>query len=563
MASTLTKASQVMFKHGTQTSLDTLRSNKTAVTGAFYLTNDTHRLYVGNDSGIPVPVNEGIVSYANLAAAMAALGINGTVEKPELAGQFIYLKDTGILAIFNGKELVQINSDTNTTYVYEDSVTCTKGVVTVTGTLKDNSKEDCGELTFDLGGANGIVVSLASGKITVTGPTLKVISGSGTGKNSTVNIGLQYTDPADGTVKTASSFNIKGSTDVTVSKDGNDVKIEAVDTTLDGNEERNYAVEQGFHVVVGDTKRETSGGDIDPIITLGDNSTEYHFQNGKMNLPVYTKSEIDDIVIDFNAMEYKGVFPPTGSAITQLSGLTNVKNGDTYKAAKNLTVNANGVKADAGDLIIAHGNTENEDGYIDATVVWEVIPSGNEDTQYILNAITGGFELVPNSGGTSGTVEFAGTKKIKMSQTTTESANGDTTKFTFEHETTTRTDTTSTAYDAQSGVAAEYVMKSVTLTTIDAAAEKDGVKTDTYGHVTGTVQKAWTIKDTNAVMDSMTVEAAASDNMATVTLTPALRQSDGTVKEAEGKLYIQSDNANLEVTATGTKVSIDLIWGTF
>ena len=56
----LTGTPQIAFRHGTQSNLNTLRTNKTATAGTFYLTNDTHRLYVGVGDGDAVPVNEGI-----------------------------------------------------------------------------------------------------------------------------------------------------------------------------------------------------------------------------------------------------------------------------------------------------------------------------------------------------------------------------------------------------------------------------------------------------------------------------------------------------------------------
>jgi len=56
----------VLFKQGTQASLDTIRTNKTAIEGSFYLTNDTHRLYIGRANGDAVPVNEGVNTVATL-----------------------------------------------------------------------------------------------------------------------------------------------------------------------------------------------------------------------------------------------------------------------------------------------------------------------------------------------------------------------------------------------------------------------------------------------------------------------------------------------------------------
>ena len=80
--------SGVAFKQGTQTALNSLMTNGGASEGTFYLTNDTHRLYVGrtrtSDSKVvPVPVNEGITTVANLAALEAVHTAN--------VGDFYYI----------------------------------------------------------------------------------------------------------------------------------------------------------------------------------------------------------------------------------------------------------------------------------------------------------------------------------------------------------------------------------------------------------------------------------------------------------------------------------------
>ncbi|MBP3801476.1 MAG: hypothetical protein J6I85_05610 [Clostridia bacterium] len=56
----------VLFKQGTQSALNEIRSNKTAIEGSFYLTNDTHRLYIGRANGDAVPVNEGVNTVTSL-----------------------------------------------------------------------------------------------------------------------------------------------------------------------------------------------------------------------------------------------------------------------------------------------------------------------------------------------------------------------------------------------------------------------------------------------------------------------------------------------------------------
>jgi hypothetical protein len=93
------------FLSGTQASLDTLRTNGGATEGAFYLTNDTHRLYIGTTEDskvIPVPVNEGVVTVASVSVLPA------TAE----SGQFYFATAENVLCVWSKGQWVQINPDT-------------------------------------------------------------------------------------------------------------------------------------------------------------------------------------------------------------------------------------------------------------------------------------------------------------------------------------------------------------------------------------------------------------------------------------------------------------------
>ena len=99
--------SKVLFLQGTQSNLNNLISAGGAKEGAFYLTNDTHRLYIGRTVGgkvIPVAVNEGVSTVADVNS-LPSTGVN--------AGEFYYASENNILCVYNGTKFVQINSDTN------------------------------------------------------------------------------------------------------------------------------------------------------------------------------------------------------------------------------------------------------------------------------------------------------------------------------------------------------------------------------------------------------------------------------------------------------------------
>lgn len=120
------------FTSGLQADLNTLITNGGASEGTFYLTTDTHRLYIGREvtadtqatgtfttKTIPIPVNEGIQTVTNLSDLPSAAN----------PGEFYYVTGSNILCIYSGSGSntsgwVQINANTDTdTIVSSNSVT--------------------------------------------------------------------------------------------------------------------------------------------------------------------------------------------------------------------------------------------------------------------------------------------------------------------------------------------------------------------------------------------------------------------------------------------------------
>lgn len=145
----------IKFLSGTQTDLNKyflgsgdLKSG-TAVEGAFYLTLDTHRLYIGrkiDDNGvakvIPIPVNEGIQAVSTIS--------NLPNRNEANAGEFYYINSDNILAIYNGKEWVQINPDTDNT-VELTSLNISAGK-TINGTYTKATTYNSGETYYTYNG---------------------------------------------------------------------------------------------------------------------------------------------------------------------------------------------------------------------------------------------------------------------------------------------------------------------------------------------------------------------------------------------------------------------------
>lgn len=114
----------VSFKRGLQADLP----NSNIVDGAFYLTTDTNRLYVGGANNKLELLNQSIKFYTY----DQVFSENSTVPKVE--GQFYYLRDKNILCTFAKTkthpdgEWVQINPDHNdNTLVYVSGLNVTKG----------------------------------------------------------------------------------------------------------------------------------------------------------------------------------------------------------------------------------------------------------------------------------------------------------------------------------------------------------------------------------------------------------------------------------------------------
>lgn len=117
-----------------------------AIEGAFYLTSDTHRLYIGRSiqvdnatKTVPIPVNEGIQSVSN-ASALSSIDAH--------AGEFYYAEQENILCIYNGTEWVQINPDTDTNDTIKVKNVIISSAETVTGTYKKASSSYNNSTTY-------------------------------------------------------------------------------------------------------------------------------------------------------------------------------------------------------------------------------------------------------------------------------------------------------------------------------------------------------------------------------------------------------------------------------
>lgn len=577
------------FKYGTQAKLNELRTTKKATTGTFYLTNDTHRFYVGTDTGDAVPVNEGI-SIVTLAE------FNALTSNATNAGQFVYISDQNILAVSTGANgWVQINSVKDTTYTLDQDFTTftetitdddNKSVTRVNGAsikiiLKgSNNSSDNSLFTFE--GENGVVIAegTADGQFQVYGPSISAVVDS---EGNKATIGLQDKDG-----KTHSSIKVMGGTNVTISGSDDVISVSAIDTKLDGKAKpaKDAVQNVGFKILATDTAGATSGSNLDPIIRIGanpENPVDIHFnkvgESGIATLPVYTKSEIDAKYLNFNAMTYKGVFEgstfPASGAVSE-SYPEGIKNGDTYIAGTEIIeagVTENPLTAKIGDLIIATGTEDPTTGLLTA-VTWEVVPAGNEDTTYQFKAADNGLEFYEKALGATAIKRAHLKINGDGSHITVEkTVSGNNVDLKVKHNLLTTSKPNAIADEAERSISVSKdgvtyrANDFITHTTEVQAAEAKNITTDDAGHVSKIQDILYKVKDTNARIHKDTLKAtgatAGSTTKAVISHETSLIHSSGAVHSKGSSLTLQSDTIKVSANTSGDTVSMDLVWGTF
>lgn len=598
----------VLFKQGTQASLDTIRTNKTAVEGSFYLTNDTHRLYIGRPNGDAVPVNEGVNTVATLDDLPNVTAQNA----PSYVGQFYYVTGANILCVYSASVQsgavnggwVQINPNTDTHLSdLKINITVADGVATVATSIIEtngipgsNTAGDTTTKNFKVAGAGGVTISTTNASdgnndvLTITGDQYGIAAGNDNSALGTVDLQLTSTTNHN------SSVTFKGSNTVSVTKDGTAIKIDATNTELASATGANET--NGFSVTVADTAGNSEKATINPQIKIGGATADQEtvtFQNGTATLNVYTITEMDRKMAGLDAMTYRGTVGLTRTiASVATSG---VKVGDTLLLDDDIAsvTTENGNKpAKKGDMIIARG-TEGSDGNItSATLVWDIVPSGDDsykDTNYIGKPTEGtgaagdgnfagksyqGFKLqdtiesesvgevdiyagdnltISGSAYTKGT-DIIG-NKILISHANVASSGGSAAPATKEISSGSET-------TFQQGVGSPLSFTAVTQVT-----------RDTKGHVIGVKTKDITVVDTQAVIDKNDYQstAATSNGVTTATVTNTIHSSKTNgdqVSNQAGTFALASSSIQLTTTNSGsgnnpksTTITADIVWGTF
>lgn len=548
---------QVLFKLGSQTNLNSLLTNgTTAVPNAFYVTNDTHRIYFGIEDGDKtrvVPLNQGVIT------------VESAKDLNKIPGQFYYIGGSNVLCVWNGSEWVHINPDTNV-YVDGHTIKTETGTATnsakISSTVEQNNGSDKTD-SWSLIGGDHIVVTAGTKAITIKCDLVYSLNVNSVTGGVEVKL-------LEGTATDAGKFTIKGSNGVAVSLSGTTITVNGSDNKTLAENQALSGVTMGFDAsgklttTVTQKSGTSKSGDVTPKIKLGSNTEEYAFENGVATLPVYTKSEVNTKLQELDAVRYKGVVTDTTPLPT-----TNVSIGDAWKLGIANVVYTPGPGATAattkvGDLLIANG-TEGSDGYITAaTLYWDYIPSGDdiEDTTYKGVAVKGtadtgehGLKIVTNNSGSEEaklTIQ-KGNDWIKVNSS---NSSGKTNKVTIKHSEpgalTAPTPGTDTDQAAVASKTITYV---------------SGITTDAAQHITGYTLTTSKFTDTNSAIsaNTATLEETSADKTVKVTTTVTTTTAAGSATSKASSYSITSANDNIKLDADNTNkaITIGMVWGSF
>lgn len=535
----------VMFKRGLQSKLPA-----TAVNGAFYLTTDTNRLYVGvADGKAPVLLNQTIQFIDSLGALNTMSNAWTPNEKLDHKNDIYYIVNGAdgnpgnILATWDGSKWIQINPDSNTYVTGFGLGVQANGDTAANATFQitDNAGNQNLLQTLTLQGANGIKVGVSGKVITFTGDTYS-LDNTVANNEATVTLASANTD-------NDSSITIKGGNNVSITTDS-DKKIIVNSTDTYVNQVK-LSVSNGeltTSIAQNDPNKGVSSNAQKLYFTLGDNATEYGI-NG--SLPVYTQTEVDNLFKQLNGLTYIGTVGQNGlysdlDVTDGITGLTDIHNGDMFMVSGSEVIyNAGGSKAHQGDLLIATGS-ENADGVL-TSITWNYVPSGDDtvtDTTYSFNTAPASNRFtITNNVGTGGLqVTYTNGTAIDVVSTDATSSGVSGMSVAINHADVPHTDSTGTTISGADN------FKAITK-----------VAVNKQGHVTEVETTDITVPKYSAGAISVT-KGTDPNVTSSAVLTNALYK-DGTYVAGE-VTNIVSDTLVLDAPK-GNTMSINLEWGEF
>lgn len=538
----------VKFKLGTQASLNTLKaSQKGWEVGTFYLTSDSSRLYIGQADELAL-LNKSVEIYTNLAALKAK-----TTTSTE--GDIAYCVTENVLAYYNGTTWNQINPDDDTilTALTQVVSSVTDGVkITTNGTNSDAGKSvTAADVTIT--GAKGAKVAMANNKaLTITGDTYTLNVQEHADATNDIDLVL------DSALQDASTVHIKGGDNVTITKvaDSNSIQIAAKDTKLN-DISLGLGANGELQVGASDTgttnvlKKQKLGYFVDgSYYGIGSDTKQ-------VDLPVYSKDQVDALINKLDGMTYRGTIGTSGTTFTMNASFNVLKGGTAAEIhigdmflvqGGNLTY-ATGKTAGIGDLLIAtakDGKSETNGVLAIGDVEWTYVPSGDDqqiDTTYIFKAegATDSMTITSsNGGGVVGKIAFAEGDGIVIDSTDNGGNAPNQLNVTIKHDT----------YDTTPTTDSKSLTNGGTFDVIDSV-------TYDNGHITGINTKTIQTLEYKPGPDSASKDA----NTNSVTVTHTLQAGTSLVSDTNAKMVLKSDT--LKLTASGSTVTADLVWGSF
>ena len=568
---------KILFLQGTQAKLDGMTSS---TVGAFYLTNDTHRLYLGmSATAAPVPVNQGVTFLAN-ENALPNMNSASDEQKKNVAGQFYFLTDKNILCVYSNNQWVQINSDTTIKEVKFGAEADTNGGVNVSLAITDtrNTIKTADNLILK-GNSN---VTIKASDATISGSAVKVITFS-VPDGDTYSLGTEITNGVDFGSPNANggvgkiilnaskgadtSVNIEAGKNIKITGSGTndkDIKIEGKDFGLDSVIVTPEKAE-GFSITVKNNANQQKDGFLNPIIKVDTNTAKYVKGTADLSNFVYSKKQVDDKFVGLDAMRYMG----TVASINDLVALTDVENGNTYKftganikvssltADQKTKINTEGLtEIRRGDVFIAKGTEVS--GVLVGDWTWDVIPSGDEsDTTYKFQGSDTGIILKEAGGQDRGTLDFATNEYLSV--VTSVSADKLDTTVTVNH----KELTTPINNNAEPTAKGKMTAGSANESTYEFVTHK--VSVDGAGHVTDIVKEKHTIVDThnNIQNDGTGTTVGTSTEAGAVTVAPTVQMKDGDKADLSFDVVSKSLKVTAGTNATIPTVNIELEWGSF
>lgn len=570
-------ADKVMFKLGLQANIP---ADGKAVNGTFYLTSDTHRLYIGQGNNA-VPINAGVTFCDNFAELTTAT--TGETEQ-NLAGRMFFLKNDNILCVRSNNTWVQINSDTkldsaqagvakilNTddgkgacvTIQVQDTIGTNVKAPFNIKPKTDNVKVYAGEdgKTVEIGVSDGATYDLTSTEIkkknendpesqevTVEGASLVL-----TGSNSTID-----------------KVNIHGAGSVRISNTTDGILATGTEYTLDNV--TTSAQDKGFNVAVSINNGGSKNNTFFPQIKYGatpqtvdfikDTTVDSAGKTGIATLDVYTKGEVDSLFSSADAM----VFKDAVSGVTELPN--SAENGWTYKYTgtiiamsdakdANTRIDSSAGWINSGDLFIASGKEVNNS--LTGDWKWIHVPAG-DDERYSLGKNSKGIGIALNVAGglsdaTAGDLVFNKDNWITL----TDAYADKTTTINIGHKL--------VAKDASTNVTV-----SSTNTSDQASAGPDGNTTleipvitptvDAAGHITSLSQTTYKVIDSHNRLNKDETSLTVAGSNGTIKITPKIVMGDGETS-VDANMAFSLKSESLTLTTTDKVIIAELEWGQF